>query len=144
MKIEIRSRKACELSAGLAYLAIGLAGWSLARLFPEIDHFLPLCMFRAWTGIPCPACGATHCGVYLSEFRFFDALAANPFFFCLYLALAAWGVNSLFGLVTGRNCVLELTADENRRIFRGALILILISWMFVIFQTGRTNHTLLY
>lgn len=125
-------------------MAIGLTGWLLARIIPDLEQMLPACTFRSWTGIPCPACGATHCGVYLSQFRFIDALMSNPFFFCLYLAVAAWGCNSLLGLVLGQNCVLEMTETENRRVFRGALYFILISWLFVIYQTVRIKYTLLY
>jgi hypothetical protein len=40
--------------------------------------FVPVCPFRAITGIPCPTCGTTHAALALLNGRFGDAFVANP------------------------------------------------------------------
>ena len=40
--------------------------------------FVPVCPFRAITGLPCPTCGTTHAALALLNGRLDDAFAANP------------------------------------------------------------------
>jgi len=46
-----------------------------------------LCMFRRFTGIPCPACGSTHSLIALSHGRFIEAMQYNPIGFILGLGM---------------------------------------------------------
>jgi hypothetical protein len=132
MKLLFRSRNFSELLVGLAYMIIGVIGWVCARFLPHVDRFIPPCMFRMITGLPCPACGATHSGMYLSHFQISKAFSANPFFFLLYLALAVWGLNSFVGLVWGYNIGFALTEKEKQYMFRGLLSLMVANWLFMI------------
>jgi hypothetical protein len=131
MKLLFRSRHFSELLVGLAYMSIGVIGWVCARFFPHVDRLIPPCMFRHITGLPCPACGATHAGIFLSHFQISKAFFANPFFFLLYLALAAWGLNSLLGLVTGYNIGFALSENEKESLYRGFLVLMVLNWLFM-------------
>jgi hypothetical protein len=144
MNIEIRSRKFYELQVGLAYMAIGFLGWSLAYFVPNLDNMMPLCLFRSMTGIPCPACGATHSGILLSRFYWVEAMSANPLFFSLYMALVIWGFNSVIGLVFGRNLFLNFSLLEKAWIRRGMIGIILINWIFMIIRALAIKTTLLY
>ena len=49
-------------------------------------HFFSLCPFHA-VGIPCPGCGMTRAFLLLSQFRFADAVAANPAAPFLFVAM---------------------------------------------------------
>ena len=40
--------------------------------------FHTVCVFKALTGIPCPACGLTHATIYLLSGRFDMAMKTNP------------------------------------------------------------------
>jgi hypothetical protein len=131
MKLLFRSRNFSELLVGLAYMIIGTIGWVCARFFPHVDRLIPPCMFRYMTGLPCPACGATHSGIYLSHFQISKAFSANPFFFFLYFALAAWGLNSFVGLLTGYNIGFILSEKEKQHLYRGFLVLMVINWLFM-------------
>jgi hypothetical protein len=144
MKLEIRSRKFKELQVGLAYMVMGFLGWSLAYFIPNLDQLIPPCLFRALTGVPCPACGATHSGVYLSHFHFLDALSANPLFFFLYAALVVWGTNSVVGVLFGRNLKLNFTPSEESWMRRGMIGVILVNWFFMIIRTLTIKPTLFY
>jgi len=46
---------------------------------------LPLCAFRAYTGLSCPGCGLTRAFVAIAHGRFADAWLLNPFAFPLFL-----------------------------------------------------------
>jgi len=77
--------------AALALLAatalsglLRLSGHSLLAAMPK----LPLCPFKALTGLPCPGCGMTHAFLALGRLDFAGAFAANPLAFPL-AALAA-------------------------------------------------------
>ena len=61
-----------------------LAGHNLLAAMPKI----PLCPFKAVTGLPCPGCGMTHAFLALGRLDFAGAWAANPLAFPL-AALAA-------------------------------------------------------
>ncbi len=144
MKLEIRPCTKKECGTGLAYLLIGGVGWSLAFFVPDLDRLMPPCLFRTWTGLPCPACGATHCGMFLSRLEFKDAFLANPLFFILYLALAAWGFNSIIGALFGKSSRLVLNQRENdiRRYALAAVLLL--NWLFVILQAFLTKPVFSY
>ncbi|OPZ68597.1 MAG: hypothetical protein BWY83_02258 [bacterium ADurb.Bin478] len=144
MKLEIRPCTKKECGTGLAYLLIGGVGWSLAFFVPDLDRLMPPCLLRTWTGLPCPACGATHCGMFLSRLEFKDAFLANPLFFILYLALAAWGFNSIIGALFGKSSRLVLNQRENdiRRYALAAVLLL--NWLFVILQAFLTKPVFSY
>jgi hypothetical protein len=135
MKIQIRSRQLAELSTGLAYLFIGMLGWSVAFFIPNLDQVIPACLFHSLTGLPCPACGATHCGLLLSRLRLGAALGANPFFFVLYLALAAWGLHSLLGVLWGKNFHFLLTEQESKWLRYAIPLFLVLNWLFMILRS---------
>jgi len=59
-------------------LVSGLVGWFLGVDLLEFLDWLPVCVFRSWTGIPCPGCGMGHALIHLSQFEWTAAVGANP------------------------------------------------------------------
>jgi hypothetical protein len=59
-------------------LGSGLVGWFLGVDLLEFLDWLPVCVFRAWTGIPCPGCGMGHALIHLSRLELAAAVGANP------------------------------------------------------------------
>jgi hypothetical protein len=47
-------------------------------LAPIAARFAPSCLWHAWTGLPCPTCGATRAVVRLSHLDWGGALEFNP------------------------------------------------------------------
>jgi len=58
----------------------------LAATFLPLPR-LPVCQFKALTGLPCPGCGLTRSMMAISRGRFAQAYAYHPFGFVLYLIL---------------------------------------------------------
>jgi hypothetical protein len=61
-----------------AVLVSGLGSWFLGVDLLEFLDWLPGCVFRAWTGFPCPGCGMGHALIHLSRLEWVAAVGANP------------------------------------------------------------------
>ncbi|MBN2355860.1 DUF2752 domain-containing protein [candidate division KSB1 bacterium] len=130
--MHFRSRKFFELQAGLALLIIGVLGFLIVQFCPALLTFIPPCMFRLLTGIPCPACGATSAGVYLSKLEIGMAFAASPLFTLLYMAMIVVAINSLVGAVWGKNLSLQLSDGERKTVRYIALVAVPLNWLYLV------------
>lgn len=70
-----------------------LAGLNLLAALPEI----PLCPFKALTGLPCPGCGMTHAFLALGRLDLAGAWAANPLVFPLAALAALYAADRIPG-----------------------------------------------
>jgi len=132
MEFRIEHRKKSKLQVGLFYAAIGMLGFVLSYIVKDLSGLIPPCMFHLITGVPCPACGATRTGVMLSHFQIADAFMQNPLFFVLFVALVMWGINSMVGLLIGKNATITLYQSE-RKIMRWILIFAIpLNWLYLI------------
>ncbi|NIA31208.1 MAG: DUF2752 domain-containing protein [Actinobacteria bacterium] len=132
MKIKIVSQSFVNLQVGLAYTVIGIIGLALVYFAPQAINYFPPCLFRSWTGIRCPACGATHTGLYLSHLHIVQAFLTNPLFFFLFILLALWSVNSIIGLFLKQNLKFILTNREKKIIRRIIIWSIPVNWLYLI------------
>ena len=92
-----------------ALLAIFLLG--LVWRFDPAETNLPLCMFHAWTGLDCPACGATRATHELLHGRLLAAWRYNALW-VLSLPLVVYLTMSELRIVAGRR---PLPGDLPRR-----------------------------
>ena len=132
MKLTIRSTKLCHLQTGLIVLLLGVLGMALSLFIPGIISYFHECLFRAWTSLPCPSCGATHAGMELSRLHLMAALRLNPLFTLFYLGMAAAGLNALAGLIFHQNVSLRWTETESRLLRYFILIGILLNWLYLL------------
>ncbi|HOC88713.1 MAG TPA: DUF2752 domain-containing protein [bacterium] len=132
MKISIRSTKSSDLEVGLLLLLFGLLGMAVSHFLPGVVERLPRCLFREWTTLPCPSCGATHAGIALSHARLWSALRINPLFTLFYLGMVLAAANALAGLLFGRNLALSWTLSGRRRLLFTLLIALLLNWAYLI------------
>lgn len=135
MNIAFKKTTRGELQIGLSYLAVSIFGFAFAQFGEHILIFIPPCLFRVWTGLPCPTCGATRTGIALSHFYFLDALFENPLFFMIYAALFLWGMNTILGVVTGKNVKFSLSGREKKRVQILLVSAIALNWLYLILKT---------
>jgi hypothetical protein len=76
----LRWRRATRDDRPLAWVAAsGVASaLLLAPLLPTLARFAPACPFHAWTGLPCPGCGATRAVLSFLRGDVLGALSWNP------------------------------------------------------------------
>jgi len=131
MRLIIHQTTFSDLKTGLTYTLIGTVGFIFIRFNHSLFNIIPPCLFRQMTGIPCPACGATHTGYYLSHFQIVPAFLTNPFFFFIFTGLMLWCVNTLAGLIFKKNLQIILSVKESR-IIRFILIISLpLNWFYL-------------
>lgn len=112
----------------------GAAVLALAALAPwarSLAAALPVCPFRAATGVPCPTCGTTHAFLALLSLHPLRALAFNPLIIVATLTFAAGGIVS--GLLALVNRPLPIPGDGMGRTMRFLIVgAILLNWAYVI------------
>lgn len=80
-------RLAVGLSVGVLLVLLGL----LYAENPEGRSLVPVCQFRALTGLHCPGCGATRATYHLLHGRLGTAFYYNPLYVSLLPLLLVWG-----------------------------------------------------
>ena len=81
------------VAAFLVAMAAAASGQMLLGIDPAVlTAWLPGCLFRAQTDLPCPGCGMTHALVLLAQLRFAESFAAHPAAIPTVLAAAIWSI----------------------------------------------------
>jgi hypothetical protein len=135
MRITIQKLTLKDLEIGIAYLTIMAIGFFIITFFPKALNLITPCLFRAWTGIPCPACGGTHSAIYLAHLQLYKSFIANPFVFLLLLVMFFWGVNVVLGIIIKKNFKFLLSTVEKKQVRITILLVIPLSWVFLIVKT---------
>jgi len=66
MHLTLKKRASGDIVFGLIYGTIAILALIAVRFLPVLE-LMPSCVFRAFTGIPCPTCGATRSLVHLAN-----------------------------------------------------------------------------
>jgi len=135
LKLSFQSRTLYELQTGLICTVLGAFAVAVVHFAPRLLMLIPPCLFRAWTGIPCPACGATRAGMLLSHFHLADAFALNPLFTLLFIGLALWGGNSILGVLIGSNIRISFTPRTQQIINKLFVVAFPVNWIYLILST---------
>ena len=111
------------LAAAAAWLRISwTAGW-----------IPPLCLFRVWTGFPCPACHATRALASLLAGRPGAALALNPLVTLVALGCLAAALLSVLRRLAGcRPLIVQLEPREAAPLRFAALAALAANWIYLI------------
>jgi hypothetical protein len=113
-------------------LAAGAAVWLL-----RLDRIpLTFCLFKAFTGLPCPTCGSTRALGRLFALDFAGALRMNPFTTVVAVVIAGWAVADLVLLPGRRALGLEVSPRLGFALRVGALLLFVANWVYLV-AAGR-------
>lgn len=105
-------------------------------LLPE--RFVPVCRFRALTGVPCITCGSFRCAKLMLAGRLLEAWRMQPLASVAALAIALFSVYA-WVVVLGRRPRLRLEGLSKgaRRVALGIVIgVVLANWLYLI-AAGR-------
>jgi hypothetical protein len=128
-QLETRSEVRRLVWGGLAASAAGVL--IVARqLQPDPRGFgthtqlgLPPCVFRAWTGLPCPTCGLTTSFAYMARSQITSAFVAHPLGPLLFVLTLLLLLCALHGSLRAA----QLGATFERLRIRGLAVIIAIS-----------------
>ncbi len=127
------------MSPKTVYGMIG-AGTTVGWLWLWLHHVLPLkaatlpvCIFRAVTGLPCPSCGITHSVLHIGQLHWSSAFYANPLGYVAAIALLVAPVwllydwaNKQYTLYQTYNKAIQLLRQKALAI--PLILLVIINW----------------
>jgi hypothetical protein len=91
----------------------------------------PLCVFRRFTGVPCPTCGTTRAVLAVGSGRVVEAVLLNPF---VTIAGAVGGAWLALRVIAGRRVRLHLGVRTRRVALAGLVVLFIVNWCWVIWR----------
>lgn len=130
-----------EARAGAPPLGAVLGGIGLlaaaAVWLLRLDRIpLTFCLFKAFTGLPCPTCGSTRALGRLFALDVGGALRMNPFTTVLAVVIAGWALADLALLPRRRALGLEVSPRLGFGLRVGALLLFVANWVYLV-AAGR-------
>lgn len=117
---------------------IALATWGALVLWLALSasregSVLGLCLFKRFTGVPCPTCGGTRAVLQAGEGDVLGAWLFNPL---LFSGLVVLTVVLALRFVVGRTVSLGLTSQQQRVSWLVLTALLLLNWAYVIRFVG--------
>jgi Protein of unknown function (DUF2752) len=120
-----------------AFFAAGLALLALVGGSFHLDGLgIPLCMFKASTGLPCVTCGGTRALVALGHLDVAGAFAMNPLVALALVTLVPWGLVDAVLALKGRALVLEIGPAVGHALRWSIVPVLLANWAYLI-AVGR-------
>jgi len=121
---------------GAVFGGIGLMAAAAVWLL-RLDRIpLTFCLFKAFTGLPCPTCGSTRALGRLFALDVAGALSMNPFTTVVAVVIAGWAVADLVLLPRRRALGLEVSPRLGFALRVGALLLFVANWVYLV-AAGR-------
>jgi hypothetical protein len=140
MSVVSAQRTAFRAAAGVPLAAmLGAAGAALAvgASLLHLDSLgLPICFFKATTGLPCLTCGGTRALVHLARLDVAGALAMNPLVALALMALVPWAIADAVLALRGRSLVLEVGPRLKQVLMWSAFPVLIANWTYLI-AAGR-------
>lgn len=103
----------------------------LSPLGSQLSSWLPVCAFKAWIGLPCPACGTTRSALALAKLDPLAALAVNPLGTLVWVALILGGFMAGFLALAGRR-VPEPPSRLPGWARIGVVVTVLANWAYLV------------
>ena len=130
MHLTLTKRASGDIVFGLIYGTIAILALIAVRFLPVLE-LMPSCVFRAFTGIPCPTCGATRSLVHLANGNLSASFGMNPAIALLMFAALLMFVYDAATLFSGSRISLSLTPREATLMRAGAVVVLLANWAYL-------------
>jgi len=101
----------------------------VATLLPQSASMGTICMFRRFTGVPCPTCGGTRAFLSVLDGRLLDAFLLNPLLMLFEILALVWLAAKL---VLGRRLSLRLSQLERRVTWAVLALVFFLHWAYLI------------
>jgi hypothetical protein len=125
-----------RLPLGAIFGGIGLVAATAVGVL-HLDRLgIPVCVFKAATGLPCPACGSTRALGRLFDQDLPGAFAMNPLATVGVLVLVPWAIADLVLMSRGRALDVELSPALGRVVRISAVLAVLLNWTYLL-ASGR-------
>ena len=130
MHLTLKKRASGDIVFGLIYGTIAILALIAVRFLPVLE-LMPSCVFRAFTGIPCPTCGATRSLVHLANGNLSASFSMNPAIALLMFAALLMFSYDVATLFSGSRISLSLTPREATLIRAGVVVVLLANWAYL-------------
>jgi hypothetical protein len=128
--------KVGRLPLGAVFGTIGVLGASAVGLL-GLDHLpFSVCLFKGFTGLPCPTCGSTRAVGRLVHLDLLGALVMNPLATVAVAVLAIWALADFVLLARGRALDLEMGRPLGRVVRGLAVAAVGVNWAYLL-ASGR-------
>jgi hypothetical protein len=105
----------------------------VARFIPGVAVFLPVCPFRALTGLPCPTCGVTRSLLALAAGHPGTAISYSPLAVATILLALGSGVWGLGRLLFPRWSLAPRRGPAREILWaRAAAVAVLLNWAYLL------------
>lgn len=95
-----------------------------------------ICLFKNFTGVPCPSCGMTRAFLFLGHGQILKASALNPLALPVAIVFLLQGVRLMLRLATHSDYRLQLSRFLLRILLAIVIIIVLGIWLFRIFSAN--------
>ena len=131
MRIYTKKRRPGQIEFGIIYGVIVLLMLAAGRFLP-VTAFLPACVFKGLTGIPCLTCGSTRSLEHLSQGHLMESLSMNPLISLTVIVVLLSCVYSLITLLFGIPRAGFIFSEGEKGLVRaGAFVLLLANWLYL-------------
>lgn len=110
----------------------GAALGAMVSLFGLDALPLPLCVFKAVTGLPCFTCGSTRAVARLVRLDLAGAFAWNPLVVSAAFVVAAWALADLALATRGRALAVSVPPPVARVLRVLAVLAVLANWVYLV------------
>ncbi len=132
MRFYFEKRIPGEIEFGIIYGGIALFAIIAARFLPVVQ-IMPPCLFKAFTGLSCPTCGATRSVMQLSHGDIIGAIEMNPAVSLMFVFAVFSFAYGLLGVSLKMPRIRPaLSGHERKAVRMGIVTVILFNWSYLL------------
>lgn len=131
MRLTLKERTCRDIPFGLIYGSIALLSLLVVQAIP-LSALLPVCTFKAVTGIPCPTCGTTRLLTMLAQGNLADAFCLNPAVALTILSALLLFLHDTAVLFSSSRLAFAVSLEEAKWVRTASFIALLVNWSYLI------------